>query len=143
MLEKDKESKKLLSSVYSDYSKTMLDFAIIKHTVRENFASGTVVCLLCLFIRLGEIEHYFSHICWTEKDQEVFHPTLFTVRIFNSSSIFFVALNFPEHMKEKNTQAVSKSVPFSYLFAFYSTSSGFNPQEGGGRGGVEVVGRCS
>lgn len=54
-----------------------------------------------------------------------------------------MALNFPEHMKEKNTQAVSKSVAFSYLFAFHSTSPGFNPREGVEGGGGEVVGSCS
>lgn len=53
-----------------------------------------------------------------------------------------MALNFPEHMKEKNTWAVSKSVAFSYLVAFHSTSSGFNPREGAegrrGRGGGKL-----
>lgn len=44
--------------------------------------------------------------------------------------LFFVALDFPKHMKEKNTQALSKSLTFSYLFAFHSAFSGFNPWVG-------------
>lgn len=54
--------------------------------------------------------------------------------------LFFVALNFPEHMKEKNTQTVSKSMAFSYLSAFHSAFSGFNPWVGG-RSCVQNTGR--
>lgn len=38
-----------------------------------------------------------------------------------------MALDFPKHMKQKNTREVSKPLSFSYLSAFHSVFSGFNP----------------
>lgn len=55
-----------------------------------------------------------------------------------------MALDFPKHMKEKNTQAVSKSLDFSYLSEFHSAFSSFNPwggRSGGGRSCAENIGR--
>lgn len=59
---------------------------------------------------------------------------LFVLFCFNSLSILFIylfwqifgALDFPEPVKEKNIQAVSNSLNFSYLSALRSAFSGFN-----------------
>lgn len=108
------------------------------------------------------MEHYFSHVSQSEKDQEIFHLMLFTnsfflfvclfvLFCFNSLSILFIylfwqifgALNFPEPMKEKNIQAVSNSLNFSYLSALRSAFSGFNLWLGSEGQGLRSGGSCA
>lgn len=44
---------------------------------------------------------------------------LFTVEFFLIQHLFFVALDFPEHMNEKNTRVVSKLLAFFLIFLHF------------------------